>query len=233
MIREPLIFEISDEGKRAFSFPNLDVPQDKEILKNIPTRDAIESFPQVSEVEIVRHFTRLSRINYCIDEGFYPLGSCTMKYNPKINEKMASLPEFTSAHPYAPQDLVQGNLEILKKTEEFLAEITGMDAFTLQPSAGAQGESVGMKFIRAYHEERGHPRKTVLVPDSAHGTNPSSAHLCGYRVLEIKSNEKGTVDLSDLSRTMTEEVAALMITNPNTLGIFEPDIKRWKIFSRF
>lgn len=226
MIREPLIFEISDEGKRAFSCPQLDVPQDKEILQNIPTRDEIEGFPQVSEVEIVRHFTRLSRINYCIDEGFYPLGSCTMKYNPKINEKMASLPEFTSAHPYAPQDLVQGNLEILKKTEEFLAEITGMDAFTLQPSAGAQGESVGMKFIRAYHEERGHPRKTVLVPDSAHGTNPSSAHLCGYRVLEIKSNEKGTVDLSDLSRAMTEEVAALMITNPNTLGIFEPDIKK-------
>ena len=226
MIREPLIFEISDEGKRAFSFPKLDVPQDKEILKNIPTRDAIEGFPQVSEVEIVRHFTRLSRTNYCVDEGFYPLGSCTMKYNPKINEKMASLPEFTSAHPYAPQDLVQGNLEILKKTEGFLAEITGMDAFTLQPSAGAQGELVGMMFIRAYHEERGHPRKTVLVPDSAHGTNPSSAHLCGYRVQEIKSNEKGTVDLSDLSRTMTEEVAALMITNPNTLGIFEADINK-------
>lgn len=226
MIREPLIFEISEEGKRAFSFPQLDVPLDKEILRNLPTREEIEGFPQVSEVEIVRHFTRLSRTNYCIDEGFYPLGSCTMKYNPKINENMASFSGFTSAHPYAPQDLTQGNLEILKKTEEFLAEITGMEALTLQPSAGAQGELVGMMLIRACHEERGDSRKIVLIPDSAHGTNPSSAHLCGYRVQEIKSNEKGTVDLSDLSRAMTKEVAALMITNPNTLGIFEADIKK-------
>ncbi len=226
MIREPLIFEISDTGKRAFTLPNLDVPADKNILKNSAKREEIKGFPQVSEVEIVRHFTRLSRTNYCIDEGLYPLGSCTMKYNPKINEKVASLTGFTSAHPYAPQDLMQGNLEILKKTEMLLAEITGMDAITLQPSAGAQGELLGMMLIRACLEERGDPRKIVLIPDSAHGTNPSSAHLCGYRVQEVKSNEKGTVDLEDLLRVMNDEVAALMITNPNTLGIFEEDIQK-------
>lgn len=226
MIRELLIFEISGKGKAAYSLPHLDVPADEELLKNIRTRKEIRGFPEVSEVEIVRHFHRLSRANYSVDEGFYPLGSCTMKYNPKINEKVAVLPSFLLAHPYAPQDLVQGNLEILKKTEDFLSEITGMDAFTLQPSAGAQGELVGMMLIRAYHEERGNPRKIVLIPDSAHGTNPSSAHVCGYRVQEIQSNKQGTVDLGDLSRSMTEEVAALMITNPNTLGIFEKDIKK-------
>jgi glycine dehydrogenase subunit 2 len=226
MIREPLIFEISEKGKRAFSLPELDVPFKKDILRNLPVRDEIEGFPQVSEVEIVRHFTRLSQTNHCIDVGFYPLGSCTMKYNPKINEKIASLLEFNSSHPAAPLDLVQGNLEVLKTTEELLAELTGMDAFSLQPSAGAQGELVGMMLFRAYLGERGNPRKIVLIPDSAHGTNPSSAHLCGYRVQEIRSNKKGTIDLNSLTQNMTEEVAALMITNPNTLGVFEVDIKK-------
>jgi len=226
MIREPLIFEISAEGKRAFSFPQLDVPSKEKILKNIPTRDEIEGFPQVSEVEIIRHFTRLSQTNHCVDIGFYPLGSCTMKYNPKINEKVASFSEFVSSHPFAPLDTIQGNLEILKRSEEILAEITGMKTFTLQPSAGAQGELVGMMLIRAFHEERRNPRKIVLIPDSAHGTNPASAHICGYQIKEIKSNEKGTIDLEDLTHNMTEEVAALMITNPNTLGVFEPDIKK-------
>lgn len=226
MIREPLIFEISDKGKKACSLPKLDVPQDENILKNIHTRKEIKGFPEVSEVEIVRHFHRISRTNYSVDEGFYPLGSCTMKYNPKINEKIAALHAFQSAHPYAPQDLVQGNLEVLKKTEDLLIEITGMDAFTFQPSAGAQGELVGMMIIRAYHEKQGAPRKIVLIPDSAHGTNPSSAHICGYHVQEIKSNRQGTVDPYYLFRTMTEDVAALMITNPNTLGIFEKEIKK-------
>jgi glycine dehydrogenase subunit 2 len=225
MIREPLIFEISDEGKRAYSFPKLDIPEKKDVLKDTRTRKIIEGFPQVSEIETVRHFTRLSRTNFCIDIGFYPLGSCTMKYNPKINEKIASFPGFSQSHPFAPEKLTQGNLEILKTTEEQLNEITGMDAFTLQPSAGAQGELVGMMLIRAYLEDRGDPRKIVLIPDSAHGTNPSSAHLSGYRVQEIKSNESGTVDVEDLARAMTDEVAALMITNPNTLGVFESDIK--------
>ncbi len=226
MIREPLIFEISDKGKRAFRLPKLDVPENKDVLKGIPIRDEIEGFPQVSEVEIVRHFTRLSRTNFCIDIGFYPLGSCTMKYNPKINEFIASHSGFTSSHPYAPQDLVQGNLKILKVTEDFLSEITGMDAYTMQPTAGAQGELVGIMLIRACLEERGDPRKIVLIPDSAHGTNPSSAHLSGYRVQEVKSNEDGTVDPVDLEQHMTEEVAAFMVTNPNTLGIFESDIRK-------
>jgi len=226
MIREPLIFEISSEGKSAFSLPNIDVPVKEDILKNLPVRKEIAGFPQVSEPELVRHFTRLSKTNYCVDEGFYPLGSCTMKYNPKVNEKIANNHKFLSSHPFSPIELVQGNLEILKMTEELLVEITGMDAFTLQPSAGAQGELVGMMLIRALLEEKGDPRKIVLIPDSAHGTNPSSAHICGYKVQEIKSNKSGTVDLADLSNAMTENVAALMITNPNTLGVFELDIKK-------
>jgi glycine dehydrogenase subunit 2 len=226
MIREPLIFEISDKGKWAFGLPKLDVPAQNDVLEGLTVREDIPDFPQVSEVEIVRHFTRLSQANYCVDIGFYPLGSCTMKYNPKVNEKAASLPGFTSSHPFAPEDLVQGNLEVLKRMEDYLCEIAGMDAFTLQPSAGAQGELTGMMLIRACLEERGNPRKIVLIPDSAHGTNPSSAHLCGYHVQEIKSNEGGTVDLEDLARNMTEDVAALMLTNPNTLGVFEWDIKK-------
>ena len=226
MIREPLIFEISEKGKRAFSLPELDVPSREDILQGLPVRGNIEGFPQVSEVEIIRHFTRLSKANYCVDEGFYPLGSCTMKYNPKINEKIAAISEFVFSHPYAPFDLVQGNLGILKTTEELMNEITGMDAFSFQPAAGAQGELVGMMLIRAYLEERGNPRKIVLIPDSAHGTNPSSAHICGYNIQEIESNEKGTINLSSLEQNMTEDVAALMITNPNTLGVFEADIKK-------
>ncbi len=226
MMREPLIFEISEKGKRAFGLPKLDIPIKKDILKGIPVRDKIEGFPQVSEIEIVRHFTRLSKTNYCVDEGFYPLGSCTMKYNPKINEKIASMPHLSSVHPFTPPELVQGNLEIIKTTEELLGEITGMDYFSLQPSAGAQGELLGMMLIQACLEDKGDSRKTVLIPDSAHGTNPSSAHLSGYEIKEIKSNEKGMIDIADLSKNMTEEVAALMITNPNTLGIFETDIMK-------
>ena len=149
MLREPLIFEISEKGKRAFKFPGLDIPERKDLLKDIPIRGEIAGFPQVSEVEVVRHFTRLSKTNYCVDEGFYPLGSCTMKYNPKINEKVAGSPDLQSAHPLAPVELVQGNLEVLKKTEDLLCEITGMEAFTLQPTAGAQGELVGMMLIKA------------------------------------------------------------------------------------
>lgn len=226
MIREPLIFEISGEGKRGFRLPPLDVPVKKNLLSKVPTREKVEGFPQVSETEIVRHFTRLSQTNYCVDIGFYPLGSCTMKYNPKINEKVAALASFAQTHPCVPSAFSQGNLEIIKTTEELLTEITGMDAFTLQPTAGAQGELVGMLLIRAYLEDRGDPRKIVLIPDSAHGTNPSSAHLCGYTVQEIKSNERGTVDVADLAKVMSEDVAALMITNPNTLGVFEDEIKR-------
>ncbi len=162
-----------------------------------------------------------------MDLGFYPLGSCTMKYNPKVNEKVAALPGFTGTHPNAPEELVQGNLRLLKTGRATCsARSPGMDAFTLQPAAGAHGELTGMMLIRAALEARGNARKYVLIPDSAHGTNPSSAHICGYTVKEIKSNEKGTIDLEDLARFMNEDVAALMVTNPNTLGVFESDICR-------
>jgi len=224
MSREPLIFEISAATKKGFALPKLDVPEKKDALQGLPVRVGIPGFPQVSEVEVVRHFTRLSQANFCIDTSIYPLGSCTMKYNPKINEKVAALPDFQGSHPYAPQDLIQGNLEVLKTLEDCLTEITGMDAVTLQPSAGAHGELVGMMLIRACLEDRGDPRRFVLIPDSAHGTNPSSAHVCGYQVQEVKSNPHGTIDLDALSQTMTGEVAALMVTNPNTLGVFEWDI---------
>jgi glycine dehydrogenase subunit 2 len=225
-IREPLIFEISEAGKRASELPPLDVPTKKDLLTGAPLRRAIGDFPEVSETEITRHFTRLSQKNYCVDMGLYPLGSCTMKYNPKVNERLAAHPAFAGSHPLAPADLIQGNLEVLKKLESFLCEIAGMDAFTLQPAAGAHGELTGMMLIRAALEARGNARKYVLIPDSAHGTNPSSAHICGYTVKEIKSNEKGTIDLASLAQEMTEEVAALMVTNPNTIGVFESDICR-------
>ena len=224
MSREPLIFEISSATKKSFALPKLDVPENKDALQGLAVRTGIPGFPQVSELEVVRHFTRLSQANFCIDTSFYPLGSCTMKYNPKINEKVAALPDFQGSHPCAPQDLIQGNLEVLKSLEDSLAEITGMDAVTLQPSAGAHGELVGMMLVRACLEDRGDPRRIVLIPDSAHGTNPSSAHICGYKVEEVKSNDRGTIDLDALGREMTGEVAALMVTNPNTLGVFEWDI---------
>jgi glycine dehydrogenase subunit 2 len=225
-IREPLIFELGAPGKSAAALPPLDVPEKKDLLKGVAVREDIPGFPEVSEPEITRHFTRLSQKNYCVDLGIYPLGSCTMKYNPKINEKIAGMPVFAGSHPNLPADLVQGNLEILKRLDVCLSEIAGLDAFTLQPAAGAHGELTGMMIIRAALEDRGDPRKYVLIPDSAHGTNPSSAHICGYTVKEIKSNEAGTIDLDSLDREMNGEVAALMVTNPNTLGVFETDICR-------
>jgi len=226
MIREPLVFEISDRGKAPIRLPKLDVPAGPNPLQGAAVRSDIEGFPQVVESEVVRHFTRLSQANYCVDLGFYPLGSCTMKYNPKVNEKVAALAAFSRTHPEAPDDLVQGNLEALKAAEEALCAIVGMDAFTLHPSAGAHGELTGMMLIHAALKARGDARRIVLIPDSAHGTNPSSAHLCGYKVQEIKSNERGMIDLADLERAMNGDVAALMVTNPNTLGVFEADICR-------
>jgi len=225
MIRERLIFEISGKGKKGFVLPKLDVPEKEDPAEHILLRNEIKDFPEVSEVEVVRHFTRLSQTNYCIDKGIYPLGSCTMKYNPKLNERISQMEDFQSVHPYSDPEVCQASLEVLKTSEEVFTEITGMDALSFQPSAGAQGELLGMMLIRACLEERGDPRKFVLIPDSAHGTNPSSAHVCGYKVKEIKSNEAGTIDLADLSQNMNEDVAAIMITNPNTLGIFESQIK--------
>ena len=226
--REPLIFEKGGEGRKGYSLPRLDVEKarpEKLWPVNFLRKD-LEGFPEMSEVEIIRHFTRLSQWNYGVDSGFYPLGSCTMKYNPKINEDVARLPGFASAHPYLPEELSQGALQMMFELERHLATVSGMDGVTLQPSAGAQGELTGMLMIRAYLADRGNPRQKVLVPDTAHGTNPASSSLCGYQVVQVKSNERGVLAPENIAAKMDEDVAALMVTNPNTLGLFEENICR-------
>jgi glycine dehydrogenase subunit 2 len=225
-MNERVVFEEGAPGRRAFDLPKLDVParDAKELIEPELLRDGIPDMPELSEVDVIRHFTRLSTWNYHIDLGLYPLGSCTMKYNPKINERMARLEGFTQAHPYMPAERIQGALDIQKTLESCLAEISGMDAVTLQPAAGAHGELTGILMIRAYHESRGNPRKRILIPDSAHGTNPASAAISGYTVESVPSNHCGTVSLEELKKTVGEDVAAIMITNPNTLGIFEAEI---------
>jgi len=223
---EGLIFEKSAPGKRAFQLPPLDVPavEAAEALEPAYRRGEIEGFPEVSEIEVIRHFTRLSTWNYSIDLGMYPLGSCTMKYNPRVNEHVARLDGLATEHPYQPVELSQGCLRILKALEKCLLEITGMDAITLQPAAGAQGELTGLLLIRAYLESRGNPRRKVLIPDSAHGTNPATVVIAGYQVQNIKSDAQGQMDIEQLRSLVDEDVAALMVTNPNTLGIFESRI---------
>ncbi|HWT89352.1 MAG TPA: aminomethyl-transferring glycine dehydrogenase subunit GcvPB [Candidatus Angelobacter sp.] len=223
---EGLIFEKSSPGKRAFELPPLDVPSANAAaeLGKYHRADGVAGFPEVSEIEVVRHFTRLSTWNFAIDLGMYPLGSCTMKYNPRVNEFVARLDGIASEHPYQPDDLSQGCLKILQLLEKCLLEITGMDAITLQPAAGAQGELTGLLLIRAYLERQGNPRKKVLIPDSAHGTNPATAIIAGYDVENIKSESHGQIDVDKLRELVTEDVAALMITNPSTLGIFEQRI---------
>ena len=225
---EPLIFERSSPGKRGYQLPELDVPavDAASVLGRENTRDEIAGFPEVSEVEAIRHFSRLSTYNYAIDLGLYPLGSCTMKYNPRVNELVARIDGLAWAHPYQPESLSQGAMEVIARLEQALAEITGMDAVTLQPAAGAHGELTGILLTRALLEKRGSPRKKILVPDSAHGTNPATAAMVGYAVENIRSNEQGMVDVEALARAVNEDVAALMITNPNTLGIFEHQIER-------
>jgi glycine dehydrogenase subunit 2 len=221
---EGLIFERSSAGKRGMELPALDVPAidpRKELGAEL-TRDDVEGFPEVSEIEVVRHFTRLSTWNYAIDLGMYPLGSCTMKYNPRVNEFVARLDGLANEHPYQPLGLSQGCLRILRDLERALQVITGMDAVTLEPAAGAQGELTGLLIIHAYLKDtQGTPRKKVLIPDSAHGTNPASVSLTGYQVENIRSDASGQIDFAELDRLVTEDVAALMLTNPNTLGIFE------------
>jgi len=225
---EPLLFELSSPGKKGYQLPERDVPpvDAAEVLGAENTRAEIEGFPEVSEVEAIRHFTRLSTWNYAIDLGVYPLGSCTMKYNPRVNEAVARIEGLAWAHPYQPEPLVQGALEVMARLEAALAEITGMDAVTLQPAAGAHGELTGILLIRALLESRGNPRKKVLIPDSAHGTNPATAAIAGYAVENIRSNERGMVDVEALARIVDEDVAALMITNPNTLGVLEVNIRK-------
>ncbi len=224
---EDLIFERSSPGKSGVDLPPLDVPAASaaDLLGRDLLRQEVEGFPEVSELEVIRHFTRLSTWNYGVDTGLYPLGSCTMKYNPRINEVVARLEGLATDHPYAPELLTQGCLRILAETAKCLAEITGMDAVSLQPAAGAQGELTGILMIRACLADRGNPRKYILIPDSAHGTNPASVATSGYQVKNLKSNQRGCVDLADLHRAMNEDIAGLMLTNPNTLGIFETQIR--------
>jgi glycine dehydrogenase subunit 2 len=223
---EGLIFEKSSPGKRGMELPPLDVPpvDAAAALGAAHLRDGVEDFPEVSEIEVLRHFTRLSTWNYAIDFGMYPLGSCTMKYNPRVNEFVARLEGIATEHPYQPASVSQGCLRILKQLEEILLAVTGMDAVTLQPAAGAQGELTGLLLIRAFLEAQGHPRKIVLIPDSAHGTNPATAVIAGYQVRSIKSDARGEIDIAQLREVVNEDVAALMVTNPNTLGIFEQNI---------
>ena len=225
---EPLLFENSSPGKRGYQLPDLDVPDvdARAVLGAAHTRSEIEGFPEVSEVEAIRHFTRLSTHNYAIDLGLYPLGSCTMKYNPRVNEQVARIEGLAWAHPYQPESLSQGILEVMGTLEQILAGITGMDAVTLQPAAGAHGEFTGILLVRAWLQSQGNPRKKLLIPDSAHGTNPATATMAGYQVQNIKSNDRGMVDVDSLASAVDEDVAALMITNPNTLGVFEENITR-------
>jgi glycine dehydrogenase subunit 2 len=224
---EALLFEKSAPGKCAYKLAPLDVPAaDVASLLGTSHREKSAELPELSEVEIIRHFTRLSTWNYSIDLGMYPLGSCTMKYNPRVNEYVARIEGLAEAHPYRPDELAQGSLEIIDLLQRCLLEITGMDAITLQPAAGAHGELTGIMLVRAWHESQGNPRRKVLIPDSAHGTNPASAAICGYTVETLKSNAEGGIDLDALTRQVDDETAALMLTNPSTLGVFESQMEK-------
>ncbi|HZQ69938.1 MAG TPA: aminomethyl-transferring glycine dehydrogenase subunit GcvPB [Terriglobales bacterium] len=224
---EGLIFEKSSAGKAAWKLPPLDVPEvDSSALLGAAERKDLGNMPEVSEIEIIRHFTRMSTWNYAIDLGMYPLGSCTMKYNPRVNEIVVRQEGLANGHPYQPEKVSQGALRIIKTLSDALTEITGMDAITLQPAAGAHGELTGLLMVRAHHQAQGNPRKKVLIPDSAHGTNPATAAMVGYAVENLKSNDRGMVDVAALASQMNDEVAALMLTNPNTLGIFEQEIHK-------
>ena len=234
--REPLSFERSVSGKRGMDLPRLDVPVAQDTRPAHLKRSGFDALPELSEVEVIRHFTRLSKWNYGVDDGMYPLGSCTMKHNPRLNEKVAGLPGFTDSHPMAPDAFVQGNLALLFTLQEWLKEITGLPGVTLQPSAGAAGELTGVMLIRAYHVSKGAKRRVILIPDSGHGTNPATAAMAGYEVVELPSRPDGTISFEDVTdpvngkvrkglQTLVSElgteIAGAMITNPNTVGVFE------------
>jgi glycine dehydrogenase subunit 2 len=226
---QPLVFELSKQGRVAYSLPQNDVPE-CDLTAVLPAdyiRQVPAELPEVSELQLVRHYTELSRRNYGVDNGFYPLGSCTMKYNPKINEDVARYPGFSRIHPLQPENSVQGAISLLYQLQEDLKEITGMDEVTLQPAAGAHGEWTGLMMIRAYHEARGEAaqRTKVIVPDTAHGTNPASAAVAGLETITIPSNADGLVDIEALKQAVGSDTAALMLTNPNTLGLFETHIR--------
>lgn len=222
---EPLIFDLSKEGRRGYDLPKLDVPT-VDPGDHIPARCLRQELdlPSLSELGVVRHFTRLSRLNHGIDVGFYPLGSCTMKYNPKVNENIARLDGFANIHPQQPEDSVQGALELLVTLENNLCEITGMDAMSLQPAAGAQGELAGLLIMKAYHRKNNNHKTKIMIPDSGHGTNPASCSMVGYEVVNIKSDERGGVDIDDLKSKLSPDIAGLMLTNPNTLGLFDENV---------
>lgn len=225
---DKLIFELSSAQKSGYRLPEQDVPTHFEV-NGIPSgmlRDDALILPNVSEPEAVRHYTRLSQKNYGVDGGFYPLGSCTMKYNPKINEDVAALEGFCGLHPYQPESTVQGALALMYDLGRMLSEITGMAEFSLQPAAGAHGELAGLMIFKAWHEKRNDgKRKKIIVPDSSHGTNPASAAAAGFEIIQIASAPDGTVDIEALKAALDDETAGLMLTNPNTLGLFEPNIK--------
>jgi glycine dehydrogenase subunit 2 len=227
LLDEPLIFERGSAGRVGWP-PPTGLEGDAEVPPlplELRREDDLAGLPEVSELEVLRHFVRLSQWNYSAATTLYPLGSCTMKYNPVINEELARLPGFTGLHPLLPDGLTQGALEVLSRLETALAAISGLDAVTLQPAAGAQGELLGMMLVRAYHLDRGNPRRRVLIPASAHGTNPASAALCGYAVTEVAVNHRGLLEARAVAAAMDESVSALMVTNPNTLGLFEEEIE--------
>ena len=225
---EKLIFELSQPGKKGYNLPELDV-EEAALVNIIPAeylREEDLNLPEVSEVDVIRHYTNLSNKNYGVDTGFYPLGSCTMKYNPKINEDMAALDGFTNMHPYQTEGCAQGSLQLMYELSGSLSEIAGMDSTTLQPAAGAHGELTGILIIKAYHEKNGEGhRDKIILPDSAHGTNPATAAMAGYKTIEIKSTKEGTVDIEALKAAVGDDTAGFMLTNPNTLGIFESHIQ--------
>jgi glycine dehydrogenase subunit 2 len=223
IFNEPLLWDKGVTGRSGFSLPRRDV--DAADLDDDLKGDGPD-FPDLSELDVVRHFTRLSQWNFGVDSGMYPLGSCTMKYNPKINERQAALPGFAGAHPLLPAQLSQGVLKMMFDLERYLAEITGMPAVTLQPAAGSHGELTGMMIIHAYHESKGKQRTKVLIPDTAHGTNPASATLCGFKSIPVKSNEQGILSAETIAQMMDEDTAGIMVTNPNTLGLFEENINK-------
>ena len=222
VLNEPLLWEKGSKGRTGFSIPESDVdpsPMDPELVGEGP------DFPDLSEIDVVRHYTRLSTWNFGVDTGMYPLGSCTMKYNPKTNERQVRVPGFAGAHPLLPPDLAQGALEMMYKLEQYLAEVTGMRATSVQPAAGAHGEMAGMLLIFAYHKQRGDQRSKIIIPDTAHGTNPASAALCGYRPVPVKSNEEGVLSVESIAEVMDDQTAGIMLTNPNTIGLFEDHVR--------
>lgn len=223
----PLLFEVSSPGRRGYRLPELDVPEVSldELIPKEYQRKEEPNLPEVSELEVVRHFTQLSRLNHGVDVGFYPLGSCTMKYNPRVNEDVAALPGFSAIHPYQPEETVQGALKLMYDLGCYLAELAGLHAATLQPAAGAHGELTGLWIMKAYHEVNGEGhRNEIIVPDTAHGTNPASAMMADYKIVEVPSDERGGVDVEALKKVLGPNTAGLMLTNPNTLGLFDENI---------